>query len=112
MTTVNRPYMFELAALIVRAEERHEEVASLRQAAARNAVDATELDRTVELLRRFHATGTDIDEWVRQEYFVDGWIHGYLPPDLAPTASVWQMAQYAAAYYSEAGAHPSSGAVQ
>ncbi len=112
MTTVNRPYMFELAALIVRAEERHEEVESLRQAAARNAVDATELDRTVDLLRRFHASGTDIDEWVRQEYFVDGWIRGYLPQDLAPTASVCQMAQYAAGYYADDDVQPSHGAAQ
>ncbi|WP_255802060.1 hypothetical protein [Mycobacteroides abscessus] len=101
MPTQNRPYVFELAEELYRAESAGDDQVRLRDTASANAVDREELDRAVEVIRRLHATGIDVDEWVRQEYVMDGWLRGYLALDASlEAASTWRLAQAAAAFYS------------
>lgn len=115
--TVNRPYIFELARHFLVAqhagrpfaqsddvhaftEEDHENIESQYANAERNGVDRDTLNRAAHTLQRL--APTDVDEWIRQEYIVDGWLHGYLnlnadPAD--PTLTLWRLGQLAYAHY-------------
>lgn len=103
----NRPYTFELARQLlatfdhqVLTEQHREDIASQYANAERNGVDRATLDRAAHTLQRL--APSDVDEWIRQEYIVDGWLHGYLPlaADPAdPSLSTWQLGQLAYAHY-------------
>lgn len=46
--------------------------------------------------------GTDIDEFIRREYIINGWLQGYLPltASLAdPALTIRKLAQYAHCHY-------------
>ena len=114
--SVNRPYTFELARHFLVAqhedtaaqkdghyvvtEEDHENIESQYANAERNGVDRDTLNRAAHTLLRL--APADVDEWIRQEYIVDGWLHGYLPltADPAdPSLTTWQLGQLAHAHY-------------
>lgn len=113
---VNRPYTFELARQFLIAQhadpsaQHHDTVVLTEQDdatiaghyanAERNGVDRATLDRAAHTLVRL--APADVDEWIRQEYIVDGWLHGYLPltADPAdPSLTTWQLGQLAYAHY-------------
>jgi hypothetical protein len=117
--SVNRPYIFELARHflvaqhqdpgaqqhdpVVFTEEDHENIEGQYANAERNGVDRDTLNRAAHTLLRL--APADVDEWIRQEYIVDGWLHGYLdlsidPAD--PTLTTWRLGQLAYAHYSNA----------
>lgn len=102
----NRPYTFELAALALQSTETSGGGGeSIRDVAARNGVNLDQLDRAVEILRGVAAAGVDIDEWVRNEYILDGRLHGYLPIDASPAdaeLTTFKLGQFAEAYYTTA----------
>lgn len=105
--TVNRPYTFELAGHLLAAfnhqvltEQHHEDIAGQYANAERNGVDRATLERAAHALQRL--APADVDEWIRQEYIVDGWLQGYLPltADPAdPSLTTWQLGQLAYTHY-------------
>lgn len=102
--TNNRPYLFELAAILRTARLNGEDCTSLRETATHNRIDLDELDRAAGIVDALAAEGTDIDEWVRREYIIDGWLHGWLPAQASladATLSTWKLSQYADAYYQQ-----------
>ncbi|MGV2581471.1 UNVERIFIED_CONTAM: hypothetical protein K7Z70_04445 [Mycobacterium avium subsp. hominissuis] len=69
-----------------------------------NGVDRAQLDRAAVTLQRLDPA--DFDTWIRREYIVDGWLHGYLDPSANPddpTLTVWVLGQRAAAHYEALG---------
>ena len=117
--TVNRPYIFELARQFLIAQhedpaaqhldvhvftdEDHVILAGHYANAERNGVDRATLDRAAHTLLRL--APADVDEWIRQEYIVDGWLHGYLPLNADPadpSLTTWQLGQLADAHYRNA----------
>ncbi|KDE96917.1 hypothetical protein Y900_030250 [Mycolicibacterium aromaticivorans JS19b1 = JCM 16368] len=108
--SVNRPYVFELARQLLTAldhdaaTEQHLNGIDLQYAnAERNGVDRATLDRAAHTLLKL--APADIDEWIRQEYIVDGWLRGYLPLTTDPTdpnMSTWKLSQLADAHYRNA----------
>lgn len=100
MSTENRPYVFELATQIVEQVKRGQDATATRAAAARNGVDAGELDRAVAIVEHFVAGGADIQQWLHQEYVIDGWLRGYLSLDSAASdVSTWTLGQLAENHY-------------
>lgn len=100
MSTENRPYVFELASQIVEQVKRGQDDTATRDAAARNGVDAGELDRAVAIVEHFAAGGADIQQWLHQEYVIDGWLRGYLSLDSsASDVSTWTLGQLAENHY-------------
>jgi hypothetical protein len=116
--SVNRPYTFELARhflvaqhqgpaaqhhdvdVDVLTEEDYENIGGQYANAERNGVDRATLDRAAHTLLRL--APADVDEWIRQEYIVDGWLDGYLalsvdPAD--PALTTWRLGQLAHAHY-------------
>lgn len=94
----NRPYTFELAHQLLTATP--DDVAGHYANAERNGVDRATLDRAAATLQRL--APADVETWLRQEYIVDGWLHGYLaltadPTD--PSLTTWQLGQLAYAHY-------------
>lgn len=92
----NRPYTFELAAAAL------EHAPDIESVAHRNGVDLGQLNRATEILRRLHAGGEDVQDFIRREYVLDGWIHGYLPLDASPadpTLTTWKLSQLAESHY-------------
>ena len=97
--TYNRPYTFELAYQLLTAQPGDDLVGHYANAAS-NGVDRPALDRAAQTLRRL--APADVNTWIRQEYIVDGWLHGYLPLDVAgtdPTLTTWKLGQLAEAHY-------------
>ncbi|WP_201263266.1 hypothetical protein [Mycobacterium avium] len=95
----NRPYTFELAHQLLTATST-DDVAGHYANAERNGVDRATLDRAAATLQRL--APADVDTWIRQEYIVDGWLHGYLaltadPAD--PNLTTWQLGQLAYTHY-------------
>ncbi|GAB4999701.1 hypothetical protein MAHJHV65_46740 [Mycobacterium avium subsp. hominissuis] len=102
--TFNRPYTFELAHQLLSARSLGHDTAGHYASAASNGVDRELLDRAALALQRLDPA--DVDTWIRHEYIVDGWLHGYLDPaaDPAdPTLTAWVLGQLAAAHYGAAG---------
>ncbi len=100
----NRPYIFELAAISLQSTESPGSE-GIRDVAARNGVDLEQLDRAAEILRGVVAAGGDLDEWIRNEYILDGRLHGYLPIDASPAdtdLATWKLGQFAEAHYATA----------
>ncbi|MEX7474564.1 hypothetical protein AB4Z39_33275 [Mycobacterium adipatum] len=100
--TYNRPYTFELAYQLLTAQPGDDLVGHYANAAS-NGVDRPALDRAAQTLRRL--APADVNTWIRQEYIVDGWLHGYLditadPAD--PTLTTWKLGQLADAHYRNA----------
>lgn len=105
----NTPYIFELAASILHQEATGVDPADTWQAGIKNGISLPELQRATAILREFQATGTDIEEWIRQAYVVDGWLRGYLPLDTpVEQATSWYMGQLAAAFYRENAGTPAA----
>lgn len=104
--TTNRPYIFELAALLRTARINHEDCTSLREVATHNGIDLDQLDRASAIVDTLATEGTDIDEWVRREYIIDGWLHGWLSAQASlddPALSTWKLSQYAYEHYQQPG---------
>lgn len=100
----NRPYTFELAALLVSEQDRGDDTAQLQETATNNGVDLDQLNRAAAIVRALAAAGDDVDEWIRREYLIDGWLHGYLPQPAEaspadPGLTTWVLSQYADAHY-------------
>lgn len=98
MTTTNRPYAFELAALALQSDD----IDAVRKTAAINGVTLVDLDRAIGILRILTNGGEDPDDFVLREYILDGWLQGYLPLSVRagdPTLNTWRLAQLADAHY-------------
>lgn len=96
--TENRPYMFELAALVAEGQD-HENV---RNTAVANGVRGECFDRAVEVVRLLQRGGEDLQDFVLREYILDGWLQGYLPLDIpadSPMLTTWQLGQLSTAHY-------------
>lgn len=96
---VNRPYVFELARQLLAAQPA-DDLAAHYAHAERNGIDQATLDRAAYTLQRL--APDNLDEWIRWEYLVDGWLHGYLDPaaDPAhPSLTTWRLGQLAHAHY-------------
>lgn len=91
----NRPYTFELAAILLTAQRGGEDGTDLCETAQRNGVDTGQLQRAAQILDQLDTAGEDINEWIRREYLVDGWLHGYIPIGQAdvPLSIAAQMAE-------------------
>ncbi|QFS94647.1 hypothetical protein FIV07_28130 (plasmid) [Mycobacterium sp. THAF192] len=103
MSDYNRPYLYEIAANAV-APDNATTVNDVRALAQRHGIPAEDADRAIDVLTALTTTGEDIEEWVRRQYLLDGWIEGYLAIDPAAlsdphTYSTWGLAQYAYAHY-------------
>ena len=99
MTNFNRPYTFELAAMALADTGQHDEVGALGE---RNGVGPDHFERAVLILKAIASSGERIEDFVRREYILDGWLHGYLPLDIAgtdPTLTTWKLGQLAEAHY-------------
>ncbi len=97
--TDNRPYTFELAAL---ALDDQQPLENIRKTAASNGVALDTLDRAIAVLRILQRGGEDPQDFIMREYILDGWLHGYLPLDVAatdPALSTWKLGQLAEAHY-------------
>lgn len=98
----NRPYAFELGAILYR-ETAAGQTTNIRDVAADNGVSAEQLDRAAAIIARLDADGQDIDEFIRREYVIDGMLNGYVPLDASlrdPTLSTWTLSQHADNHYS------------
>lgn len=97
--TQNRPYTFELAAIVLAEPNQHTEIKAL---AERNGVDPHQFERAIEVLKAVKSSGEVVEDFIRREYLLDGWLHGYLPLD-APasdsTLTTWSLGQLAEAHY-------------
>jgi hypothetical protein len=99
MASTNRPYTFELAALVLSGEG----IDNVRKTAEVNGVSAPDLERAISILRILKQGGEDPDDFVLREYILDGWLQGYLPLNVAsgdPTLNTWRLGQLAEAHYS------------
>lgn len=100
MPTYNRPYMFELAAMVLTARERGDHDSVAYATAEANGVEPEQLDRAVATLARLQIA--DFATWIRHEYLIDGWLHGYLDTTVDsadPTLTTWMLGQLADAHY-------------
>ena len=96
--TENRPYAFELAALVLDGQE----LENVCRTALSNGIAVDALDRAIEILRILQRGGEDPHGLILREYILDGWLHGYLPLDVAatdPALSTWKLGQLAEAHY-------------
>ncbi len=99
MAGANRPYTFELAALVVNGQD----LDGVRKAAEANGVAAADLDRAIAIVRGLQQGGEDPDDFVLREYILDGWLQGYLPLTVQggdATLNTWRLGQLAEAHYS------------
>lgn len=100
MATQNRPYVFELATQFVELVARGGDGSDTRELAARNDVDAGELDRAIAIVQGFISGGADVTQWLHQEYVIDGWLRGYLPLETSPAdVTTWTLGQLADNHY-------------
>ncbi len=100
MSPYNRPYTFELAAQLLNARDDGQAVANVYATASANGIDRGQLDRAVSTLAQLQIH--DFPTWIRQEYIVDGWLHGYLDSSADPSdpkLTVWILSQMADAHY-------------
>ena len=98
MAGTNRPYTFELAALVVNGQD----LDGVRKAAEANGVAAADLDRAIAIVRVLQQGGEDPDDFVLREYILDGWLQGYLPLNVQagdPALNTWHLGQLAEAHY-------------
>ncbi|MGV7570840.1 hypothetical protein PJL70_08550 [Mycobacterium kansasii] len=68
----------------------------------RHGVSIEALDRAIGILGVLQRGGEDPQDFVLREYILDGWLHGYLPLDIAgtdPTLTTWKLGQLAEAHY-------------
>ena len=99
MTNLNRPYTFELAAMVLADPGQHDDVKAL---AERNEVGPDHFERAILIVTAIAASGERIEDFVRREYILDGWLHGYLPLDASPndtSLTTWKLGQFAEAHY-------------
>jgi hypothetical protein len=101
--TLNRPYTFELAHQLLTAQSLGHDTDGHYANASRNGAPRDALDRAAVTLQRL--APADFATWIRSEYIVDGWLHGYLDPGADPadpTLTTWVLGQLAAAHYDPA----------
>jgi hypothetical protein len=75
---------------------------NVRKTAVTNGVAVDALDRAIEILRILQRGGEDPQDFIVREYILGGWLHGYLPLDVAatdPALFTWKLAQLAEACY-------------
>lgn len=91
----NRPYTFELASFLLEAKRNNTDTANIHETAQRNGVDTGQLQRAADILEHFTTNDQDTAEWIHREYLIDGWLHGYIPPDQTdiPTYIAAQLAE-------------------
>ncbi|KKF02778.1 hypothetical protein [Mycolicibacterium obuense] len=97
--TLNRPYTFELAAMALADPGQQDDIKAL---AERNGVGPNHFERAVLIVTAIGASGERIEDFVRREYILDGWLHGYLPLDASPNGTsltTWKLGQFAEAHY-------------
>lgn len=102
MTGYNRPYVLQMAVALMTPGFDDEYYSGVRSAAESNGVSAEELDRAAFVVDGVQRGGGDLDEWIRQEFIVDGWLHGYVPLELDPSDpkwSTWKLAQFNDEHY-------------
>jgi hypothetical protein len=98
-TTLNRPYTFELAAMVLADPGQHEEVRAL---AERTGVGPDHFERAALIVKAIASSGERVEDFVRRESILDGWLHGYLPLGASPgdpTLTTWKLGQFAEAHY-------------
>ncbi|HEX7826532.1 MAG TPA: hypothetical protein VF477_16640 [Mycobacterium sp.] len=96
---LNRPYAFELAAMALAEPGQHSEIRAL---AERNAVDLDLFERATVIIKGVKESGETLEDFVRREYILDGWLNGYLPLDASPTdpaLTTWKLGQLAEAHH-------------
>lgn len=105
--TYNRPYTFELANQLLADRAAGQDVEGHYANAERNGINRAQLDRAAATLQRL--APEDFATWIRQEYLVDGWLHGYVDVTAAaPGADLttWVLGQLADEHYGTAQATP------
>ncbi|NTY62610.1 hypothetical protein [Mycolicibacterium sphagni] len=98
--TDNRPYTFELANQLLADRAAGQEVAGHYANAERNGITRAQLDRAAATLQRL--APEDFATWIRQEYLVDGWLHGYVDVTAAGSGTdltTWVLGQLADEHY-------------
>lgn len=98
--TYNRPYTFELANELLTDRAAGHDVAGHYANAERNGISRADLDRATATLRRL--APEDFATWLRQEYIVDGWLHGYVDVNADGSGadlSTWVLGQLADEHY-------------
>ncbi len=103
MSDYNRPYLWEIAANALSSDNAMT-LDDVRALADRHGIPELNAERAMSTLTALAAAGEDLDEWVRRQYVVDGWMEGYLLIDTAAlsdanTYSTWKLAQLAYAHY-------------
>ncbi|SLJ76324.1 hypothetical protein [Mycobacteroides abscessus] len=96
----NRPYIFELAHQLLADRHAGNSVEGHYANAERNGISRAVLDRAANTLQRI--APEDFVTWIRQEYLVDGWLHGYVDVTSASTGdelTTWVLGQLADAHY-------------
>ncbi|GAA2429183.1 hypothetical protein [Mycolicibacterium llatzerense] len=102
----NRPYIFELAHQLLADRHAGNSVEGHYANAERNGISRAVLDRAANTLQRI--APEDFVTWIRQEYLVDGWLHGYVDvaAGSADELTTWVLGQLAEAHYSDDQAAP------
>jgi hypothetical protein len=103
MSEYNKPYLWEIVANAL-APDSGTTLDDVRTLADRHGIPGLSVDRAMATLTALAASGEDLDEWVRRQYVLDGWMQGYLQIDAAAlsdveTFSTWKLGQLAYAHY-------------
>lgn len=103
MSEYNKPYLWEIVANAL-APDSGMTLDDVRTLADRHGIPGLSVDRAMASLTALAASGEDLDEWVRRQYVLDGWMQGYLQIDAAAlsdveTFSTWKLGQLAYAHY-------------
>ena len=93
----NRPYIFELAHQLLADRHAGNSVEGHYANAERNGISRAVLDRAANTLQRI--APEDFATWIRQEYIVDGWLHGYVDVTSDDAPTTWVLGQLAEAHY-------------
>jgi hypothetical protein len=105
--TDNRPYTFELAHQLLADRHAGQDVEGHYANAERNGISRAALNRAAATLQR--VAPEDFASWIRQEYIVDGWLHGYVDVTAAGSGAeltTWVLGQLADAHYRDDQAAP------
>lgn len=95
----NRPYAFELAHDLLADRTAGRDVEGHYANAERNGVGRAALDRAAATLQRL--APEDFATWIRHEYLVDGWLHGYVDVTAGSgdELTTWVLGQLAETHY-------------
>ena len=93
----NRPYIFELAHQLLADRHAGNSVEGHYANAERTGTSRAVLDRAANTLQRI--APEDFATWIRREYIVDGWLHGYVDVTSGDEPTTWVLGQLAEAHY-------------